>query len=457
MNTPNTLENIPETTQNIPTSQVPISTITHKLEPSSPGESQETEVLCPICFDSIPEAEITKPLECQHAFCRSCLVEYLVSKINNFKVLNISCPSSDCNCLFTEAKLAGVLDAETLNRYKHFVIKKTTRQDELKFCPKPGCAESFKPCAKSAFTVCKCGTKICNLCANPQHEGKSCLEMIDPEFEEYTKKEGIKFCMICKTHVLRVEGCMHITCPICDYEWCWECGREYKNSNHQSICPKKWSPAPPKSSLMTPVKKIWTGSTLRKIALIFGGLLLSPLILIALVLFWPLFRFFDIEEDFGKNRLKSAKLIFLSIIMGITLTPLVLLFGACYLIAQVVIIPFKWTLKMDLEEMNTRNNNGAGDRQAPENQPAAAKKEVRWVKRDAQKFFYTTHSRPELETEANTNATEGDIEAQILRRPMGVQPQRDRNRNGGNRPGNTVFDRAWQNYNVQTLGGFRIY
>ncbi len=179
--------------------------------------------------------------------------------------------------------------------------------------------------------------------------------------------------------------------------------------------------------------------------------------LIAAILFWPLFRFFDVEEDLGrKNPFKSAKLIFYSIIISLTLTPFVLAFGAFYLIAQIIIVPFKWTLKMDLEEQNrnNNNNNGNGDRQGGENQPAA-KKEVRWVKKDAQQFFYTANSRPELETDANTNATEGDIEAQILRRPQGGANRN--NANNRNNRGNTVFDRAWQDYNHQTVVGFRIY
>lgn len=51
---------------------------------------------------------------------------------------------------------------------------------------------------------------------------------------------------MCKTVVDRVEGCTHITCPVCDYEWCWLCGHEY-NQDHGKDCSRTWNPSVPQA------------------------------------------------------------------------------------------------------------------------------------------------------------------------------------------------------------------
>jgi hypothetical protein len=39
-------------------------------------------------------------------------------------------------------------------------------------------------------------------------------------------------CPRCKTTIEKVSGCMHMTCPICNHEWCWTCGCDYKSIVH---------------------------------------------------------------------------------------------------------------------------------------------------------------------------------------------------------------------------------
>jgi len=61
---------------------------------------------------------------------------------------------------------------------------------------------------------------------------------------------------MCKTQIYRVEGCIHIKCPVCDYEWCWKCGREHE-ANHHLGCTEEWSPLPPKKFQKEQKKNQW--------------------------------------------------------------------------------------------------------------------------------------------------------------------------------------------------------
>lgn len=39
-------------------------------------------------------------------------------------------------------------------------------------------------------------------------------------------------CPKCFTRVEKDSGCMHMTCLVCKYEWCWTCGFAYHNLIH---------------------------------------------------------------------------------------------------------------------------------------------------------------------------------------------------------------------------------
>ena len=209
----------------------------------------------------------------------------------------------------------------------------STGKSKNKFCPKPGCSKSFTTKINQEFTICECETKICNTCHNFWHEGKSCLEALDQDLELFSQDNEVKFCVMCKTLTKGEEGCIHMTCPVCDYDWCWNCGREYK-SKHS--CPRYWSPTAPTSNneflLMELYKKTWNkGSFMTKIYLTFGLILASPFLMIGLLLLWPLF----IENDLGnelsfKHPVNSFCTIITALTFGIFTLPLTLLLILCY-------------------------------------------------------------------------------------------------------------------------------
>jgi hypothetical protein len=42
-------------------------------------------------------------------------------------------------------------------------------------------------------------------------------------------------CPKCKAMIMKQDGCQHMTCSICNYEWCWVCGLPYKSIVHYAV------------------------------------------------------------------------------------------------------------------------------------------------------------------------------------------------------------------------------
>jgi hypothetical protein len=209
---------------------------------------EDTQILtCPICYCDSTTCDFISIPTCEHIFCLDCFDAYTETEVANFNVLKIKCPEQTCTHILDFGDLEETLDTPVFENFKLLLLKKLANHSKtVNICPRPGCSKIFTPVQGESHTICACGAVICNLCCTLEHQGKSCVEALDPEFEVYASQNEVKFCIMCKTVVARVEGCPHITCPVCDYEWCWLCGREHSET-HGAACPRKWDPLPPAS------------------------------------------------------------------------------------------------------------------------------------------------------------------------------------------------------------------
>jgi hypothetical protein len=46
------------------------------------------------------------------------------------------------------------------------------------------------------------------------------------------KNKRVKRCPRCKIYTEKNEGCNHMTCTNCKYQWCWLCEGEYKYGHY---------------------------------------------------------------------------------------------------------------------------------------------------------------------------------------------------------------------------------
>jgi len=87
---------------------------------------------------------------------------------------------------------------------------------------------------KTTFIKCKNGHKFCFVCLKDWHEGKKCDVDDEEGFQIWKKNKIIKQCPKCKMYTEKNEGCNHMTCVECKYQWCWLCCGEYKTGHFSS-------------------------------------------------------------------------------------------------------------------------------------------------------------------------------------------------------------------------------
>ena len=131
-------------------------------------------------------------------------------------------------------------DKIILDKYYKFKKRAEIINDpNKKQCPKPDC-DSFlkKPKSKkNKYVKCENGHQFCFDCLRPPHGKSSCEEVLEKDFQIWSKGKIIKKCPKCKIYTEKNEGCNHMTCTSCKYQWCWLCEGEYKYGHYtQGIC-----------------------------------------------------------------------------------------------------------------------------------------------------------------------------------------------------------------------------
>ena len=194
------------------------------------------EEKCMICNEELKEEEKKNNiLECEHFFCDDCYYEFLKENINSNFIEKIKCPQKDCSTKlfdeFIEKKL--IKDIPLLDKYKKLQKKRQLMLDpNIQLCPFPDCDSYAKRESSSKCVSCiKYNHKFCFICLKDWHGDTKCENIVDKSFEKWRDSDKVKRCPKCKFFIEKNEGCNHITCLNCKYEFCWFCLSEY-NRNH---------------------------------------------------------------------------------------------------------------------------------------------------------------------------------------------------------------------------------
>jgi len=76
---------------------------------------------------------------------------------------------------------------------------------------------------------------MCFKCGQAWHPGVSCGKDQDSLFKEWASHRKIQRCPKCKIRIEKDEGCNHMTCSHCHYQWCWICGRKYTSGHYDGM------------------------------------------------------------------------------------------------------------------------------------------------------------------------------------------------------------------------------
>ena len=184
---------------------------------------------CRVCGDNVPSGDLYKiRLPCKHIFCVDCWKEYLKEKINNANVYKIKCMEHKCGQILQENFIKKILDKDTalLEKYDKFLKRQKILDSSknIKFCPIPDC-DGYAEKKFSKNVKCNNGHEFCFECLAAPH-CCGCSKVIDSGFEEWKSHTRVKRCPNCKYYTEKNEGCNHMTCSQCKFQWCWVCEKE---------------------------------------------------------------------------------------------------------------------------------------------------------------------------------------------------------------------------------------
>lgn len=141
-----------------------------------------------------------------------------------------------------ERLFKDLLDEPAFKKYSYYFKKSFIDiNKQTKWCPAPNCKFAAEyPSLKNTDIICRCGNDWCFKCLKKAHRPIHCdllqkwLDKCAGGDDDSTLwiKLNTKHCPKCKVQIQKNQGCMHMTCSQCRYEFCWLCMGDYKQ--HQA-------------------------------------------------------------------------------------------------------------------------------------------------------------------------------------------------------------------------------
>ncbi|CEG41344.1 ibr domain containing protein [Plasmopara halstedii] len=206
--------------------------------------------MCPICLNVVPilalrdvenEAdEAHAKLRCRHRFCADCIRKYIKMKIKTRQVDEdeLVCPVLDCKLSVKEEDIKRIVGSEETSIYRSVLKRKRDEKNpSARWCPRPGCDELIICESANDFTCPKCQTVGCFRCRNYAHRFWFCRGIEDDKSylaweDSVGKHKALRSCPHCHMRIWKNEGCNHMTCTQCRYEFCWVCESKWDASHY---------------------------------------------------------------------------------------------------------------------------------------------------------------------------------------------------------------------------------
>ena len=194
-----------------------------------------------VCLDEINKEDLENyKIECEHKFCKECWINYIEEKIkSNGEIL---CMEKTCLKKINDERIRYFIKENDilLKKYENYDLKrKVYNNSNMKFCPFPDCngigiiKNLTDP--NNKFIKCSKGHEFCFVCLKKWHKGKKCKEeVLDKNLKKLKDKINSKRCPNCGIFLIKYEGCNHMTCSNCKYEFCWICMSKYNNEHFKT-------------------------------------------------------------------------------------------------------------------------------------------------------------------------------------------------------------------------------
>ncbi|KAF2210610.1 hypothetical protein CERZMDRAFT_99227 [Cercospora zeae-maydis SCOH1-5] len=216
---------------------------------------------CVCCGDDKPPLEFparSTTLSCDHdnKTCIDCMRSWLAAEFETKGTEEIKCP--ECPCKLEYDDILAHSAQETFTSYERMLTRSALSQlDEFAWCLSATCDSGQINVANvsgSYMDCAACGYKQCLTHKVAWHMGETCQQYEYRTSGAKTKEEErateamldtvSKRCPgpDCGWRIQKIDGCDHMRCKKCKFEFCWECLASHKeikkvgNEAHQSWC-----------------------------------------------------------------------------------------------------------------------------------------------------------------------------------------------------------------------------
>ncbi|KAF7110534.1 hypothetical protein CFC21_110625, partial [Triticum aestivum] len=182
---------------------------------------------CAICMETVPGTLKFSVNSCGHAFCSSCVTQYVVLKLDD-KVALIECPHPGCEGGTIEPESChGIIPTDLHDKWGLLLCELAVGAKRI-YCPYLECSallltDGEAGAAAIAEAECPhCHRLFCARCAVPWHDGFGCEEFQKLGQDERGREdlllrrlvgmEGWQRCPKCQMFVEKSEGCNYIKC-----------------------------------------------------------------------------------------------------------------------------------------------------------------------------------------------------------------------------------------------------
>ncbi|CAF3981604.1 unnamed protein product [Rotaria magnacalcarata] len=227
-------------------------------------EEQRTRE-CGVCLDEKPIADFGECFSavCKHdrrQICTGCVCKAVQSAIGDGFATDVHCPELNCNASFDFDTIERLLvDFNASSDRPKTAVKALGHRLAMGYVDK---MKNFVWCANGCgsgcqlvdgegpmFTCLHCERKTCAHHRIKWHSGLTCAQydrkLINDSEEQQNQKwlrDNAKKCPACHSFIQKNDGCVHMTCSHCKYEFCWVCFADFKpiqdygNHNHVRHC-----------------------------------------------------------------------------------------------------------------------------------------------------------------------------------------------------------------------------
>ena len=210
------------------------------LDPSVITEQATRFAECYVCAENLPETSFPPlvTVACTHPsqVCQKCTSSWLSSQVESNSLDNIKC--AQCQEKLAHDDIQRLASPDVWERYrKRLLLSYLSSEAAFHWCINEQCDSGQIHIGTSP--ICgECGMSKCIDHNVPWHTGLSC-ELYESRLAYRKGKEEAatmmtlerttKLCPECELRIEKNEGCDHMTCLRCEFEFCWQCRASWES------------------------------------------------------------------------------------------------------------------------------------------------------------------------------------------------------------------------------------